>query len=304
MNEIKKVARRDPALGAEAPRASRLATRDFWGDLCGRPSPPLGRPTGDRGVALSPDPQLRGFFHGDRVPSALFRRTPRDPRAAREGPVTFWPYHEWGACAGGARPPGRGDRVRRGLARAPHEPIAIAAACEEVLLAAGRVDEAYRRYALEATRGTSYLATYRALARKYPHKESEELLADLVETTPGDEGKWFATAKEVGLFDEAIRLATRAPCDPKTLTRAARDFADVRPEFAVEAGLAALRWLAEGYGYEITGADVWAAYTHTMKAAEKAGRAEEVRDRIRMLITRGTDGGGFVGRMLGQALGL
>jgi hypothetical protein len=55
------------------------------------------------------------------------------------------------------------------------------------------------------------------------------------------------------------------------VTPAARDFADVRPEFAVEAGLAALRGLVEGLGYEITSADVWAAYTETMKAAEKAG---------------------------------
>ena len=35
--------------------------------------------------------------------------------------------------------------------------------------------------------------------------------------------------------------------------------------------MAALRWLVEGHGYEVTGTDVWAAYTHTMKAAEKAG---------------------------------
>jgi len=144
--------------------------------------------------------------------------------------------------------------------------IAIAGVCEEVLLAAGRVEEAYRHYAIEATRGTSYLATYRALVRKYPLKQPGDLLTDLVATTPGDEGKWFATAKEVGLFDEAIRLANSSPCDPKTATRAARDFADGRPEFAVEAGLAALRWLVAAHGYEITGADVWAAYANTMKA--------------------------------------
>ena len=121
---------------------------------------------------------------------------------------------------------------------------------------------------------------------------------------PGDEGKWFATAKEVGLFDEAIRLANRTPCDPKTLTRAARDFAAVRPEFAVEAGLAALHWLVEGYGYEITSADVWAAYTETMKAAERAGRAGEARERIRTLVARETSGDRFVTRTLGRALGL
>jgi hypothetical protein len=108
----------------------------------------------------------------------------------------------------------------------------------------------------------------------------------------------------VGLFDAAIRLANRAPCDPKTLTRAARDFADERPEFAVEAGLAALRWLVEGYGYEITGADVWAAYANTMKAAEKVGRGGEVRDRIRTLVASETYGERFVARILGRELAL
>jgi hypothetical protein len=190
------------------------------------------------------------------------------------------------------------------VAQAQRQPRRIARACEEILLASGRAGEAYRRYALEATRGTSYLATYRALAGKYPEKGAEELLGDLVESTPGDDGKWFATAKEVGLFDEAIQLANRTPCDPKTLTRAARDFADERPEFAIEAGLVALRWLVEGYGYEITGLDVWAAFTSTMKAAEKAGRAGEVRSQIRTLIASETYGEKFVTRILGRELGL
>ena len=130
------------------------------------------------------------------------------------------------------------------------------------------------------------------------------MLGDLVATTPGDEGKWFAAAKEVGLLDDAIRLANRAPCDPKTLTRAARDFADQHPVFAVEAGVAALRWLVEGYGYEITGADVWTAYANTMKAAETAGRAGEVRDRIRALVATETYGERLVTRILGRELRL
>ncbi|MBI4635889.1 MAG: hypothetical protein HY727_06015 [Candidatus Rokubacteria bacterium] len=54
------------------------------------------------------------------------------------------------------------------------------------------------------------------------------MLRDLVATTPGDEGKWFATAKEVGLFDEAIRLANQTPCDPKTLSP--EPFAKARPD--------------------------------------------------------------------------
>src|SRR5713226_2633680 len=93
---------------------------------------------------------------------------------------------------------------------------------------------------------------------------SRALLADLVETTPASEAKWFAAAKDAGLYDEALDLAGRAPCDPRTLTRAARDLGEEQPSFALGAGLLAPHWLVQGHGYEITGADVWAAYWSTM----------------------------------------
>jgi hypothetical protein len=41
-----------------------------------------------------------------------------------------------------------------------------------------------------------------------------------------------------------------------------------------------------------------------MKAAARTGRAEVVRDQIRMLIATETSGGGFVGRVRGRELGL
>jgi len=160
---------------------------------------------------------------------------------------------------------------------------AIAKACEEVLLSSGMNDEAYARYANLADRGTSHLSTFRAIAEKYPQKTAVEILHNLVESTPGEEGKWFGSAKSVGLYDEAIALANKAPCDPRTLTRAAKEAASEHPAFAVEAGIAALRWLCEGYGYEITPLDIWAAYRHTMKAAVNAGSTRETGDRIREL---------------------
>ena len=293
----------------EIPYIERLG--DFWGELC--VSAETASAWADRLIpivemAWSPDPGRHGFFHGTMACfSALLRARRHEEILAllQKAPFTWWTYRHWGVRALVAL--GRPDEAiayaeaSRGI---NDSPVAIAAACEAILLASGRVEEAYRRYALAATQGTSYLATYRALAGKYPEKRPEELLRDLVATMPGDEGKWFATAKELGLYDEAIRLANETPCDPRTLTRAARDFVDSHPEFAVEAGLAALRWLTKGYGYEVTGADVLAAYTHTMKAAERAGRAEIVRAQIRMLIARETSGGGFVGRVLGQTLGL
>ena len=110
--------------------------------------------------------------------------------------------------------------------------------------------------------------------------------------------------KDARLFDEAIALANRTPCDPKTLTRAARDFAEKNPAFAVEAGLAALRWLVQGHGYEITSADVWAAYAHTIKAGANAHRSNEVQDRIRALIDSADVRGGFVANIIGREVGL
>ncbi|MHB8508958.1 MAG: hypothetical protein ACYDGR_09985 [Candidatus Dormibacteria bacterium] len=126
----------------------------------------------------------------------------------------------------------------------------IDAICEQILLSSGLGDEAYQRYALGANQGGTYLATFRAVANKYPLKSAQGILEDQVKTTPGEEGKWFAAAKTVGLYQEALALAALTPCDPKTLTRAARDFANGQPDFALGAGLLALQWLLKGYGYE------------------------------------------------------
>ena len=115
---------------------------------------------------------------------------------------------------------------------------------------------------------------------------------------------WFAAAKDAKLFDEAIALANRTPCSPQTLTRAARDLDENNPEFAIEARMAALHWLVEGYGYEITGLDVVNAYSHTMKAAEIAGRADETRRRIHDLVAKETFGGRFVTKVLDRQLGI
>ncbi|MBK8015076.1 MAG: hypothetical protein IPK13_27470 [Deltaproteobacteria bacterium] len=68
--------------------------------------------------------------------------------------------------------------------------------------------------------------------------------------------------------------------------------------------MAALRWLVEGYGYEITGLDVLNAYAHTMKAAENAGCAEETQKRIHDLVARESFGERFVTKVLGRQLGL
>jgi hypothetical protein len=221
-----------------------------------------------------------------------------------KAPVSMWHYREWGVKALAAM--GRkADAIHyaeasRGL---NDSPIAIARACEEILLSSGLADKAYARYAIEANQSTTYLATYRSIARKYPMKAPAKVLNDLVASTPGHEGKWFAAAKDARLYDEAIALAKCTPCDPRTLARAARDFAATNPEFAIEAGLASLHWIAEGYGYEITGLDVLTAYSGTMEAAKHAAAVDQTRERIRELLAAGkSHSRDFVARVLGREI--
>jgi len=81
------------------------------------------------------------------------------------------------------------------------------------------VAEAYNRYGLRAHRSGTYTAWFRAVARQYPNKKPAEILHDLANETPGEEGKWFAAAKDATLFTEAIALARSTPCPPQTLGR-------------------------------------------------------------------------------------
>ncbi len=282
---------------------------EHWGELCA--SAELASRWADELIgitrmALSPDKELRGHFHGSTAClSALFAAGRHADLFDVLEAETFWPYKRWAVKALAAEG-NKAEAVR--LAEDSRSPWAsdhdIDNLCEEILLSAGLVDEAYRRYGLQANRAGTYLAWFRAVARKYPHKKPAAILEDLVASTPGEEGKWFAAAKSAKLFDEAIALARRTPCSPQTLTRAARDFEEKNPPFALEAGMAALLWLVEGYGYEITSLDVHSAYAHTMKAAEHAGCASMTRQRIRDLVARETFGERFVTKILGRQLGI
>ncbi len=284
---------------------------DYWGELCvtaERASHWADRFVSTTRMALSPDPELRGYFKGTPAClSALFKagRNEEILELVDLPTYKFWHYRRWGVQALSAM--GRKAEAIRYAedSRGLNEPsVRISQACEEILLSSGMAEEAYNRYAIEANEKTTYLATFRAIAKKYPHKEAGVILRDLVANTPGDEGKWFAAAKSAGLYMEAIELANRTPCDPRTLTRAARDREETDPRFALEAGMAALRWLVEGYGYEVTSLDVWAAYNHTMKAAENAGSRAETLGRIRRLVASETFGERFVTKIIGRELGL
>jgi tetratricopeptide (TPR) repeat protein len=279
---------------------------DFWGDLCA--SRELASSWADFLIAglrenWEDRERHRGrYFHGTSVCLSSLLEAGRYQELLElldKAPFVWWEDRRWGvkalAAMGKKAEAIAYAEASRGL---NDDPGAIARVCES-LLSMGQTEEAYERYAIAANRSASYLATYRAIVRKYPYKPPVEILRDLIRSTPGEEGKWFATAKEAGLLELAVELANRSPSDPRTLIRASRDFMDKNPAFALEAGLAALRWLGQGYGYEIIGADVWPAYSHTMQAAERLGRREEIRARIRELAANA----GFVADVLGRELG-
>ena len=185
--------------------------------------------------------------------------------------------------------------------RGRHAPdMTLSAVAEQLLLDAGRIDEAYERYGILATSANTNIATFRAIAKRYPGIEQSRILGDLVASTPGQEGKWFATAKTLKQYDLALALARRAPVDPKTLARAARDHVKDQPAFALEVALMALYWMARGEGYELTGADVGAARDHAVAAAGTLGPAGRISERI----AGNVEGDGPAARWVRQCLGL
>ncbi len=267
---------------------------DYWGELCA--SKETASAWADRllpvaRMALGSDKSLRGKYHvASACLSSLFRAERYDELIEILETERFWPYKRWAVKTLAAQ--GRNEEAIRYAESCRSRwasDMDIDRLCEEILHSMGRADEAYARYGIRAHRGGTYLATFRAVSRRYPDRRPAEILADLAESTPGEEGKWFAAAKEAGLYEEALTLASRSPCDPRTLTRAARDHVENEPTFALGAGLLALHWLLEGYGYEITGADVMAAHGLTMKAAERLGRISEVEQKI-VGMTQGKEG--------------
>ncbi len=281
---------------------------DYWGELC--VTPELASHWADEFMPVvesvwSPNASGHGFFKGTSACLASLYAAGRHQELLAlidKAPFKWWHDRRWGVKALSAMGK-KAEAIRyaeesRGL----NDPgWQIAQSCEAILLSAGLLDEAYCRYALEANQGTTHLATFRAIAKKYPNKQPEEILRDLIASTPGAEGKWFAAAKDAELFDVAIELATRSPTDPRTLTRAARDFAEKQPDFALAAGLTALHWISRGHGYEITGGEVLDAHTAVMHAASKAGIATEgVNAQIREMCA--APGGRFLQTILARHL--
>lgn len=255
---------------------------DHWGELC--VTPDLASRWADEFIPVvesvwSPSASGHGYFKGTSAClSALFAAGRYDELLALIDKARFkwWHNRRWGVKALAAMGK-KAEAIRYAeYSRGLNDPgWQIAESCEAILLSSGLADEAYRRYAIEANQGTTNLATFRAIAKKYNHVPPEQILQDLVASTPGTEGKWFAAAKEAGLFSLAAELANTSPTDPRTLTRAARDFASDQPQFAINAALSALRWIARDHGYEITGADILDTVNALQQACTQAGMNQQ-----------------------------
>lgn len=266
------------------------AIGDLWGDLCGTED--VANAWADRlgafvrSVYAIPAEGFRFVQGVDACLSVLFKTGRFDELRAILDLTgkSVWTYHQWGfkaLVAEGKRAEAlRYAEIHRGI----NDGWAVDRACEELLLDSGFADEAYKRYAMRVNRQGTNLATFRAVVKKYPHKDPRDVLRDLVESTPTERGKWFAAAKSAGFYDEAIALVHSSPADPKTLGRAARDFAQKRPAFAVQAALAGLHWAFAGYGYELTALDVWEIYRNGLAAAANAQTVEAYDAAVRALL--------------------
>ncbi len=171
--------------------------------------------------------------------------------------------------------------------RFSYDDASIVEFCERILLAAGRSDEAYEQYALQVVSGTTNLAAFRQVAKKYPVRERREILLDLI-AAHAPKGKWFAAAKDAGCLDVALECAADSWADPSTLIRAARDFAGKDDNFAAEVALCAIKNLLAGGGYEPTTLDMMNAYRHLRDAAARCERSEWAKTEMGRLIEQGT----------------
>ncbi|MBK8864098.1 MAG: hypothetical protein IPN37_08795 [Betaproteobacteria bacterium] len=280
---------------------------DHWGDLCATPELaslwanqllPI-----QRNVLRERKRGTYAFFSGTTLCySALFKAGRHDEllELLAMDPRPIWQYLIWGARVLAAR--GQVDeaiayvRERAGSSTSLET---IARFAEEALLQAGRRAEAFDQYALLANQANSNLSTFRALAKKYPELAPDKLLGHLIASTPGEPGKWFATAKTLKLFDRATQLAWASPCDPKTLTRAARDHLTKLPAFAMQAALAALHWMSMGHGYELTGLDAHEAHRLAIEAAAESQQTEQAQATIDKVLAQDRPMSAWLRRSLG-----
>lgn len=152
--------------------------------------------------------------------------------------------------------------------------------CESVLIDMGRIEEAYEKYGLKVPSYGTNLNIYRGICEKYPTIDRRRILLDLIGRS-GLKGKWFAAAKTAGQLDIALECAMTSDCDPDTLFRATRDFAEKEPQFALKVGIEAVMTYLTGSFYDpIEPIDIRIAFTKLMDAASKSNGQQWVQTEL------------------------
>lgn len=95
-------------------------------------------------------------------------------------------------------------------------------------------------------------------------------------STPGEEGRWFATAKSLAYFELAAILAYKSPGNIETLNRAARDFVEKNPAFALNVAFTSLKWLAVGHFYELMGFDLYNSVCYVLDVSKRFPSANTI----------------------------
>jgi hypothetical protein len=102
---------------------------------------------------------------------------------------TFWSDHRHGFLALAAL--GKNDEALKFAekCRSPNDEYRIDRDCENFLISIGEIEQAYQRYAMHTNEANTRINTFRAVVKKYPQKDKTEILMDLIDSTPGSEGK-------------------------------------------------------------------------------------------------------------------
>lgn len=178
---------------------------DRWGEICG--SAEVARRWADELVhpllSCWTDPNPGAYFHGATACLSCLLEAGRNQELLELlelNRYSMWHYRRYGVEAllamGKKAEAVQYAEASRGLSQ-PES--VIDQACEKILISSGLHEEAYQRYGLSAAVGNSYIARFRAVAKRYPMKDKSQILTDLIATTPEEEGKWFATAKDLKL---------------------------------------------------------------------------------------------------------
>ena len=154
---------------------------EYWGELCATPErASKWADSFAEGVRMAWDktsPSTFVHFKGTFACFSALLKAGRNKEVLSlldRSTYKWWDYRKWGVKALAAM--GRkaeAIRYAEDKLEINDSQYEIARTCEEIFLSSGMADEAYARYAIIANRGTTNLATFRAIAKKISPEDSQ-----------------------------------------------------------------------------------------------------------------------------------